>query len=196
LSLAPSAFSTLLHAYDKTDFVKFIHGVQTTGSTVFAPTNSAFEKLGPRVNAFLFNTEKGLGFLKALLKYQIVANATLYSNILYEVESDGGSDLSAKEASHVELKTLLNGTGVGVDIRRWGSFVDIKLNGYVPVVVRDVVALNGVIQVVGRVPIPPRKPHAVGEELNRDGEIEVEDLIHRLEDYVEGGQQNEAVSEL
>jgi uncharacterized surface protein with fasciclin (FAS1) repeats len=186
LSLLPSTFSTLLHAYEKTDFVSFIHGVKTTGSTVFAPSNKAFAALGPRANAFLFNTEKGLGFLKALLKYQVVANATLYSNALYEAESEG-EEARTMERSHVELTTLLNGTSVGVDISRWGTWVGMKLNGYVPVVVRDGIALNGVIQVVGRVPLPPRKPHlARVDEEEPEGEMEVEDLVERLRPYVEG----------
>jgi hypothetical protein len=50
ISLFPAQFSTLLLAYDKTDFVKFVHNVKMNGSTVFAPSNSAWERLGPKAN--------------------------------------------------------------------------------------------------------------------------------------------------
>jgi uncharacterized surface protein with fasciclin (FAS1) repeats len=185
LSLLPDVFSTLLHAYEKTDFVKFIHGVSLNGSTVFAPTNKAFAKLGPRANAFLFNTEKGLVYLKALLKYQIVANTTLYSNALYGTSADGGeAGEQSAERSHYELATLLEGKSIGVDVSRWGPLVKIRVNGYVPVVIRDGIAKNGVIQVVGSIPIPPHK-HGKGAEQQEVGEIDVEDLKERLEEYVD-----------
>jgi uncharacterized surface protein with fasciclin (FAS1) repeats len=186
LSLLPSVFSTLLHAYEKTDFVSFIHSVKTNGSTVFAPTNDAFAKLGPAANAFLFNTEKGLGYLKALLKYQIVANATLYSNALYDNGAQWHEVEELAERQHIELPTLLDGKSVGVDVSRWGGLVKIRVNGYVPVVVRDGIAKNGVVQVVGRIPIPPHKHHEDMEQQDSSHEgIEVEDLILRLEDYVD-----------
>lgn len=180
LSLLPSEFSTLLLAYEKTDFVKFIHGVKITGSTVFAPSNDAFSKLGPRANAFLFNTEKGLKFLTALLKYQIVANTTLYSDAIYE--SEGEAEVDTSKHYHIDLPSLLGGKNIAVDVTKWGGFTKIKLNGWVPVVLQDGIAKNGVIQVVGRVPIPPHKHH---KEEENDGEIEVEDLIERLADYVD-----------
>lgn len=180
LSLLPSEFSTLLLAYEKTDFVKFIHNVKMTGSTIFAPSNDAFSKLGPRANAFLFNTEKGLKFLTALLKYQIVANTTLYSDAIYE--ADGEAEVDAAKHYHIDLPSLLDGKNIAVDVTKWGGFTRIKLNGWVPVVLQDGIAKNGVIHVVGRVPIPPHH-HKKEEEL--DGEIEVEDLIERLAEYVD-----------
>ena len=54
--------------------------------TLFAPSNFAFQKLGPRINAFLFS-KYGLKYLKALLKYHVVANQTLYSDAYYKGES-------------------------------------------------------------------------------------------------------------
>lgn len=82
LTLFPSKFSTLLLAYEKTNFTEFIHGVKMTGSTVFAPDNAAFAKLGPAANAFLFNTEKGLGYLKGILKVSNMCSCTIaFSNL-------------------------------------------------------------------------------------------------------------------
>ncbi|KAL0944856.1 fasciclin domain family protein [Colletotrichum truncatum] len=183
LTLLPSQFSTLLLAYEKTDFVKYIHGVKSTGTTVFAPSNNAFARLGPKANAFLFNTETGLKFLKALLKYQIVANTTLYSDALYRPDN---GEAKVMEHYHVDLPTLLDGKNIAVDIATWGGWSRVKLNGYIPIVVADGIAKNGVIHVPGRVPIPPHK-HKVD---NVDGEISVEELKERLSDYVEKDEQD------
>lgn len=189
LSLFPSKFSTLLLAYEKTDFVSFIHAQKMNGTTVFAPSNRAFARLGPAANAFLFNTKKGKGYLKALLKYQIVANATLYSDAYYggDVEDVGNGHW------HVDLPTLLGDKGIAVDVARWGAFVRMRVNGYVPVVLQDGIAKNGVVQVVGRVPIPPHKHHKHDSE----GEIEVEELMERLDGYLEDGEgEKPAMSDL
>lgn len=188
LTLLPNIFSTLLLAYEKTDFVSFIHHVAMNGSTVFAPTNEAFARLGPRANAFLFNTEPGKKYLTALLKYQIVTNTTLYSDAIYsatETETEvvnrpGSRDVKAKETYLVTLPTLLDGKDVLVRVSGWGPTRHITVNGVVDVVVMDVVAKNGVIQVVGSVPIPPH-PHK-GDFVG--GEIEVEDLKERLDVFV------------
>ena len=51
----------------------------------FAPSNFAFQKLGPRINAFLFSSY-GLKYLKALLKYHVVVNQTLYSDAYYKAD--------------------------------------------------------------------------------------------------------------
>jgi uncharacterized surface protein with fasciclin (FAS1) repeats len=188
LSLFPNVFSTLLLAYEKTDFVKFIHGVKTEGTTVFAPSNRAWSRLGPRANAFLFNTEKGLGYLKALLKYQIVANATLYSDAYYDAHDD--TTVEVAEERHFDLTTLLHDLPIRVDIKRWGGFVRFWVNGFTPVVVRDGVAKNGVIHVVAKVPLPPHKHNdgaaAAGDDY---GEVEVEDLMERLAPYVDQEEQ-------
>ncbi len=155
------------------------------------PHQRRLRQAGPARQCFPLQHPKGLGFLKALLKYQIVANTTLYSNAIYEDAAD--ADVAPPhrphhKRTHVELTTLLNDTKLAVDIAGWGSWLSFKVNGYVPVVVRDGIALNGVVQVVGRVPFPLHKP---GGETTPppqaeyfDGEIEVEDLVRRLAPYV------------
>lgn len=193
LSLFPSKFSTLLLAYEKTDFVKFIHNVNMKdGSTVFAPSNTAFGRLGPGANAFLFNTDKGIKYLRALLKYHIVANETLYSDEYYqskgaEVVDLAGADGDAEEQGlkhyHVDLPSLLEEKNIAVDITRWGGFIDVKVNGYIHVAIQDGVARNGVIHVVDNVLLPHRKPG--GHEESVTGEVSVEDLIQRLDPFVE-----------
>lgn len=90
--------------------------------------------------------------------------------------------MDATKKFHAVLPTLLPGKKLTVDIARWGGLVRILLNGHVPVVARDAVAKNGVIQVVGRLPIPPHK-HRKGQD---DGEeIDVEELKERLGDYID-----------
>lgn len=182
LSLLPAQFSTLLLAYEKTHFVDFIHHVHMTGSTIFAPDNNAFARLGPRANAFLFNTEKGLRYLHALLKYQIVANATLYSDAYYH-DDHRGEGLGTEDRDHLDLTTLLGDLPVSVDIVRFAGFTRMIVNGDAHVVVQDAIAKNGVIQVVNKVPIPPHKHHKPKEQ--EEGEIEVDELKERLEDYLE-----------
>lgn len=188
LSLLPNVFSTLLLAYDRTDFVKFIHNIKMEGSTVFAPTNNAFAKLGLKANAFLFNTEKGKVILKALLKYQIVANVTLYTDEVYWSDEAPGAE--SRKHDHFDLVTLLQEKHVAVDVDRFGPFVTMKVNGEGRVIVRDMVAKNGVIQVVDRVPLPPHEHH------DGEGEVSVESLVESLWDYVQEDEQASWSNEL
>lgn len=182
ISLFPGQFSTLLLGYEKTDFVKYIHHVKMVGSTVFAPTNNAFAWLGIKANAFLFNTETGLKYLKAILKYHIAPNATLYSDAFYDKTSSEGVDVFARE--HYDLKTLLGDTRVGVDIATLGAFKSIRVNGFSHVSISDGIAKNGAIQVIDKVLLPPCKKHGHHKD-DMTGEIEIEDLMDRLADYVE-----------
>ena len=193
ISFFPAQFSTLLLAYDKTDFVKFIHNVPAVGTTVFAPSNPAWERLGIRANAFLFNTDKGKKYLKALLKYQVVVNTTLYTDEVYYGDDKDEEKLADAGHEHFELKTLLDGKSLGVDIHSWRGFVSMVLNGYVKVGVTDVPGKNGVIQVVESVPLPPcRKHHSKYD----GGEITVRNLVDRLEPYIAEDDETETEEEL
>lgn len=194
LSLLPNVFSTLLLAYEKTDFVKFIHHVPMKGSTLFAPTNRAFTRLGPAANAFLFNTDKGKVILKALLKYQIVANVTLYTDEVYGSTADEAEGSAWRKHEHYDLVTLLQEKHVSVDVDYYGPFASMKVNGEAPVVVRDLVAKNGVIQVVGKIPIPPHKHR--DHDHDESEEVSVESLVERLWDYVDDEDQEMWNSEL
>ncbi|KAI1504970.1 Fasciclin domain-containing protein [Biscogniauxia marginata] len=202
ISLFPSKFSTLELAAQKTGFAHHHDGGdddndnndgkksherdQLTGLTIFAPTNTAFRRLGPAANAFLFNTPRGLGFLRALLKYHVVANETLYSDAYYgkdhhhdhdhdydhDYDNDDNDDEDDNEEAgatvagggrhyHVDLPTLLRDRSLGVDIDAapWpGALARVTVNGRVRVAVRDAVAADGVVHVVDSVLVPPRKP--------------------------------------
>ncbi|KAK7416290.1 hypothetical protein QQZ08_012064 [Neonectria magnoliae] len=184
ISLFPTVFSTLLLAYDKTDFVKYVHGVKANGSTVFAPSNKAWKSLGPRANAFLFNTEKGHKYLTALLKYQVAPNITLYSDeIYYGDEANRPAARGTGDHFHIELGTLLE-KSLGVDVYNWKGWRSIVVNGATKVGFQDGIGKNGVIQVVEGVPIPPYRKGGKEAEILK-GEIEVDDLIERLREYVD-----------
>jgi uncharacterized surface protein with fasciclin (FAS1) repeats len=163
------------------------HFHNTTGLTLFAPSNFAFGKLGAAANAFLFNTRKGLFYLRALLKYHVVVNETLYTDAYYgipteeEAGSGGGGGVAAAEEEeggkgifannetylgfrltgdfHIDMPTLLADTTLAVDIHRWYTHVSMRVNRRVSIGTpgQDWVAHNGVLQVVHSVLIPPYK---------------------------------------
>ncbi|KAF1808838.1 Fasciclin-domain-containing protein [Eremomyces bilateralis CBS 781.70] len=189
LSLLPSSFSTLTLGLHQTGLLPL---PPHTGATFFAPSNSAFKKLGPRINAFLFSPP-GHKYLKALLQYHIVHNETLYSDAFYGPKHEGSStamdpDNVAPPHFHVDLPTLLEGKHLSVDVGRWGPFAGIRINGFARVAVADGVAKDGVVHVVGRVLIPPKEPK--GQEdlgLWMGEEMEVEELVERLGPLEEKG---------
>lgn len=87
IGLLPGEFSTLELALRKTGLIYAINDTNThAGGTLFAPSNFAFQRLGPKINAFLFSTY-GQKYLTALLKYHVVANFTLYSDAYYPTKS-------------------------------------------------------------------------------------------------------------
>lgn len=182
VSLFPSRFSTLLLAAEKTGLHRKEEHV-TKGLTIFAPTNWAFQKLGPGANAFLFNTEKGVKYLKALLKYHCVVNETLYSDEYYG-KPDEDDEVDAENAQyHVDLPTLLEGKHLSIDIARFYGMITMKINGYTKVSIQDAVAKDGVVQVLNSVLIPPHEHKGFWKE--EDGEIEVDELIERLQPFVQ-----------
>lgn len=95
VQLLPGEFSTLELGLTKTGLLEAINDTSThLGGTLFAPSNFAFQKLGHRVNAFLFS-KYGQKYLKALLQYHVVPDQTLYSDAYYKAESSGveGQDI-------------------------------------------------------------------------------------------------------
>jgi uncharacterized surface protein with fasciclin (FAS1) repeats len=127
--------------------------------------------------------------LKALLKYHVVANQTLYSDAFYkakDAESKVVDDVDMegipKGHFHVDLPTLLDDKSLSIDIARWGGFITIKINGFSSVAVQDGIAKNGVIHVVSSVLIPPKTP---GGPAYMGEEMDVEDLKERLIPYVQ-----------
>lgn len=105
IEILPGYFSTLELGLHKTGLFEGLNDTSThVGGTVFAPTNLAFELLGPRINAFLFSPY-GLKYLKALLQYHIVPNKTLYSDAFYDADKKGGAQAEGipKGLFHVSI---------------------------------------------------------------------------------------------
>ncbi|QIX01076.1 hypothetical protein AMS68_006593 [Peltaster fructicola] len=183
IDLLPAEFSTLELALGKTGLLEKLNTTDHAGGTLFAPSNNAFARLGPRVNAFLFS-EHGLKYLKALLEYHVVPKNTLYSDAFYSADDKESMNIP-KGRFHAELPTLLKDRSLSVDIARFGGFITIKINGFNRVAVQDGVAKDGVIHVVSNVIIPPR--HVSGQkdlDFFEGDEIEVEELKERLAPYV------------
>ena len=138
------------------------------------------------------------------MRYHFVVGETAYSDVLYQNKGDDDSDESDGEGQveteggwrHVDLESWLGGKVIGVDVRQWRGLVSVLVNGRVRVVVRDGVAGDGVLQIVERVLIPPRKFRKEEEELGEEEEeISVEELKSRLEPYLEevdGGWEEDA----
>jgi uncharacterized surface protein with fasciclin (FAS1) repeats len=102
ISFLPSEFSTLELGLRKTSLYDVINDTSThLGGTLFAPSNFAFQKLGPKINAFLFSSY-GQKYLAALLKYHVVANSTLYSDAFYTA-SKASSESIPKGKFHVSI---------------------------------------------------------------------------------------------
>jgi Fasciclin domain len=92
-------FSSLRKGLMQTGVDVTINDTSThVGQTLFAPSNKAFEKLGSKLNRFLFSPW-GTRYLKALLKYHVVANRTLFSDIYFQAGGQG--QLPLKEGSNV-----------------------------------------------------------------------------------------------
>ncbi|KAL1311303.1 hypothetical protein AAFC00_001484 [Neodothiora populina] len=182
LELLPSEFSTLELGLAKVGMNSTDH----PPGTLFAPSNSAFSRLGPRINAFLFSP-RGLPYLEALLKYHIAPKNVLYSDAFYS-GSEQATD--SKGVFHVDLPTLLEDRSLSIDIAKYYGFIEMKINSFARVSVFDGVADDGVIQVVSSVLVPPKKLGGMGTRLPKlnfwDGEedMSVEEFVDRLQPFV------------
>jgi uncharacterized surface protein with fasciclin (FAS1) repeats len=183
IDLLPGEFSTLELGLVKTGLYDLLNTTDHNGGTLFAPDNVAFERLGPKINAFLFSSY-GEKYLKALLQYHVVPDHTLYSDAYYS--ADGSKDVDEADIPrgrfHIDLPTLLEDRSLSVDVARFGGFITIKINAFTTVAVQDVIAQDGVIHILRSVLIPPKKIGGASEEM--DGELTVEELKERLEPFV------------
>ncbi|TVY55868.1 Aurofusarin biosynthesis cluster protein S [Lachnellula cervina] len=187
VELFPGEFSTLQLGLIKTGLFETIADADHEGGTFFAPSNWAFQKLGPKINAFLFS-KYGEKYLKGLLEYHVVANQTLYSDAFYkqkDAESNVDDEVDVEDVPkgyfHVDLPTLLEEKSLSIDVARYGGFITIKINGFSSVSVQDGIAKDGVIHVVSSVLIPPKTPGGAqyaGEEMS------VEEFMERLDGYI------------
>lgn len=145
----PSQFSTFINAAWKTGLVETLN--ETSHSTIFAPSNFAFAKLGARINAYLFST-RGQPVLTKLLKYHIVPNVLFYSDAVYEYDS---AENTNGLVTHYELENSLE-EKINVDVSEWGRFKTIVFNGRV-IRVSDIPAKNGVLSKLDNIILPYKR---------------------------------------
>ncbi|CDM34769.1 FAS1 domain [Penicillium roqueforti FM164] len=198
LHQAPTDFSALA----RTKLAHNLDPAQRQGGTTFVPTNVAFRRLGEKANRFLFS-RRGEGCLRTLMQYHIVLNQTFYSDVLYsslgtshglfsgrhgghahEGEGKGGrGDGLEEDYANVRLVTLLK-RELRVDVKKGFGEVDMRVNGFGRVGRMDLLARDGVVHVLDRVLIPPRKIQDQNED--EDGELIIEELVGRLDGCVYG----------
>jgi len=185
LELLPGEFSTLTLGLAKTGlFEELAEKEHHHGGTLFAPSNWAFQKLGPKINMFLFS-EHGKKYLKALLKYHLVPDQTLYSDAFYSSKGDDNEDAAGipKGKYHLDLQTLLEDKSLSVDVVRFGGFITMKVNGFANVGTQDGIVKDGVIQEMNSVLIPPKMPGGEVSQAEADGDLTVDELMERLQPY-------------
>lgn len=184
LSALPGEFSTLDLALEKTGLYPLFNDTTAhKGGTLFAPSNWAFKRLGPRINAFLFS-RYGQKYLKALLLYHAGDNITLYSDAIYKLDAETHPPHHRvpKGFIHVDLPTGLEDKSLSIDIARYGRLITIKINGFTRVSVSDGIAADGVIHVVPNVLIPPKTPGGLGVA---EDDMDLEEFKARLAPFVE-----------
>ena len=93
-----SNLSTLREALEHAGMAESVYDTNAhVGQTLLAPTNKAFEKLGSKVNHFLFSPW-GRPYLQALLKGHIVGNRTVFSDVTFP--HDGAAQM-------IDVRTMI-----------------------------------------------------------------------------------------
>lgn len=183
ISILPGTFSTLELGLYKTELYELFNNTHLhEGGTLFAPTNFAFELLGPRTTAYLFSPY-GLKYLRSLLLYHAAPDVTLYTDAIYKAKKEESSTDIPKDFFHIDLPTGLHGKSLSIDAVRFGRLIELKINGFVIPTAVDGIAADGVIHTVPVVLIPPREAGAAGEVFQKD--MTLEELKERLEPYVQ-----------
>ena len=188
--ILPSFFSTFVNAAWKTGLVGDLN--ETTKSTIFAPSNVGFAKLGPRINAYLFS-ERGTPALRKLLKYHVVPDVLFYSDNVTEL-----SHRPSKTglATHYEFETLLGeDKKINVDVKEFFRFKSIVFNGRT-IGVSDIPARNGVLSKLDNVILPYKNDLEHGRDISElsldefDALLDVaeeQSLEDKLETFVASG---------
>ena len=134
-------FSTLVTALKAADLVSALQGAGPF--TVFAPTNSAFDKIDSNTLASLLeaNNQEALA---NILTYHVVAGKLTAKDVVAALKKGNGK---------VELKAL-NGQVLTV-MQKDGKIWLMDVNGnYSEIVATDVMGSNGVIHVIDTVVMP------------------------------------------
>ena len=93
--------SKLQHGFESTGLFEGIYDTNAhISQTIFAPTDAAFDRLGKKATKFLFS-HGGRPYLRALLKYHVVANKTMFSDIYWPHNGVELVDLNQIEAKNL-----------------------------------------------------------------------------------------------
>jgi hypothetical protein len=142
IEILPTEFSTTEVALKRTGLLEELPKLSGHGLTLFAPSNGDWTKLGLKINAFLFS-KCGNAYLRALMKYHISPNYTLYSDALLIPDEKKGPKRGVVDVmdkpddpdglpegyTHVYLPTLLEERHISVDITRLERFLSFRVNG-------------------------------------------------------------------
>merc|ERR1712238_498248 len=127
-------FTTLVTALQAADLEVLLSDPPNSGPfTVFAPSNPAFDKLGPELLGCLLQPEN-LGVLQEILSYHVTNGKVL-----------------AGELTNDQTIAMANGKDIKITIIPGGVFI----NENSAVEMTDVLATNGVIHAIDNVLVPP-----------------------------------------
>ncbi|MCJ1383213.1 hypothetical protein MMC17_006326 [Xylographa soralifera] len=200
-SLPSTRFSTLQLALKKSRLSEKFDHARLMRSTLFAPNNEAFHKLGDGINTFL-DSKEGESHLEALLQYHIAPNQTLFSNAFYNSPDPYAGPPSPSTSSSYyfiggdsphghrlikgrrcfTLSTMLCGQDVSVDVSRYGGLITMRVNDSATVTTQDHMARNGVIHEIDNVLIPPRIPSVAN--MKSFEEFEITDFKAKMAKYL------------
>ncbi|SEA28132.1 fasciclin domain-containing protein [Psychroflexus halocasei] len=134
-------FSTLVTALKAADLVEALQG--DGPFTVFAPTNSAFDKIDSKTLNSLLEA-KNKKALANILTYHVIAGKITASDVMAALKEGKGS---------VELKAL-NGQMLTVMQKDGKIWIKDSKDNYSEIVATDVNGSNGVIHVIDTVIMP------------------------------------------
>jgi uncharacterized surface protein with fasciclin (FAS1) repeats len=141
LAVNTDVLSTLAVAVKAADLVSTL---KSEGPfTVFAPTNTAFDKLPEGTVASLLKPENKAG-LQEVLTYHVVAGEFTARDIITAIKSSGGS-FTVKTVQGGNLTARMSGDSVLLEDERGNT---------VAVTRTDVEASNGVVHVIDGVVLP------------------------------------------
>ncbi|PQJ30956.1 beta-Ig-H3/fasciclin [Nonlabens arenilitoris] len=134
-------FATLVAAVKAADLVQTL---QSEGPfTVFAPTNSAFDKLPKGTLANLLKTENK-DKIERILAYHVVPGEWTAAKIVENIETNGGGFMATTVQGQPIYASLVDGKVVLKDANGNTSIITVT----------DIEATNGVIHAVDKVVLP------------------------------------------
>jgi hypothetical protein len=95
--------STLQRALRRTEMAERLYDTNAhISQTIFAPTNAAFERVGKTAKRFLFS-RAGRPYLDAILRFHVVENQTMFSDMYWPHGGAALVDLNLLEESEKEV---------------------------------------------------------------------------------------------